>query len=508
MKRIKSVLCGGIAAGLAFALVPVQAQRVDRIVAPSGNYFIGQTSYAWVDEAREEVHTSDEGDPRELLVEVWYPAEPESDAQLAPYFNEPLADLYAQIVDVEPELIRGIRSNAVIDAPLASDQPAYPVIIFDPGFNAAPRQYQIIIEDLASHGYIVFAISRPYLTTLTVFPDGRQIEPLNADQMSTLWAPRDVNEAEFTDVWVPDSQFVLNQITQLSESDPVFAGHLDLDRLGMVGHSQGARTVSEVCMIESACDAVVNLDGVHSGMVEVAMDKPFMFISADYGVDQFVAPFEQGMEALSQDYYVLMIPDTQHMSFEDAAFWLPFAFPETEMPDEILVAQQVIIDYRTYITAFFDKHVKGEAVPFLDGPSDDFPEVFFLNRTEPITPPTIGIDPVAAVLGSQQGDFEAGSADVWSYEGHAGEILSLSVNANTPAGNASQEQRIQYGLLDTFVILRAPDGTALAANDDAGLGSDSAIPALELPADGVYRIEVRSWENQTGGAYTLILESE
>jgi hypothetical protein len=34
------------------------------------------------------------------------------------------------------------------------------------------------------------------------------------------------------------------------------------------------------------------------------------------------------------------------------------------------------------------------------------------------------------------------------------------------------------------------------------------ILAFELPADGVCRLEVRSWENQTGGAYTLILESE
>jgi hypothetical protein len=33
-----------------------------------------------------------------------------------------------------------------------------------------------------------------------------------------------------------------------------------------------------------------------------------------------------------------------------------------------------------YSLAFFDKHLKGLAVPLLDGPSPDYPEVVFRSR--------------------------------------------------------------------------------------------------------------------------------
>jgi hypothetical protein len=34
----------------------------------------------------------------------------------------------------------------------------------------------------------------------------------------------------------------------------------------------------------------------------------------------------------------------------------------------------------TYVLAFFDKHLRGETVPLLDGPSPDYPDVEFQLR--------------------------------------------------------------------------------------------------------------------------------
>jgi len=46
-------------------------------------------------------------------------------------------------------------------------------------------------------------------------------------------------------------------------------------------------------------------------------------------------------------------------------------------------------------------------------------------------------------------------------------------------------------------------------NDDgAGLPNLNSQLAVTLPADGTYRIEVRSWDDRSGGAYTLIIDSQ
>ncbi len=500
----------GILPGNLPGKLPAHAQGdtpAPRLIPPSGPYAVGRTMVSWVDESREEIHTPEAGDFREVPVEIWYPAEPEPGAELGLYYEDELADLYAKAVGLDNGRLNTVLSNSYPDAPLASEASTYPVILFDPGFSAAARQYTIILEELASQGYIVFSPSHAYVSMVTYFPDGRVVTALDADHLMSLWAPRDVNFAEFEDMWVPDVRFVLDQIEALNENDPQgrFTGHLDTDHLGLVGHSQGARTISEVCYLDDRCDAAINLDGVRSASVDLGLDKPFMFISADYGVDSIATPIQYGMQALSSDFYVLMIPRTKHMAFADAAFWLPLIY-DGEQPQGIEAAQIAVLDYRLYITSFFDKYVRGKDVPLLDGPSDAHPEVFFLSREEPIPSPTAGVEAQPASLGSVRGTIPVGGAEVWTYEGHAGETLDMMLRADKPAANANQEQREQYGLLDTTLAVRNPDGSLLFANDDEGLGTDSSVEGLALPVDGTYQIEARSWESQTGGDYTLVIQ--
>ncbi|MCK5343359.1 MAG: hypothetical protein KAR20_08135, partial [Candidatus Heimdallarchaeota archaeon] len=42
---------------------------------PTGNYDVGTSSFSLMDEERDEIHTDDTNDKRELFVEVWYPGE-------------------------------------------------------------------------------------------------------------------------------------------------------------------------------------------------------------------------------------------------------------------------------------------------------------------------------------------------------------------------------------------------------------------------------------------------
>ncbi len=509
----------GVAVGLLIVLVAslvpahVRAQddRAPHLFSPSGPYPVGRTQFQWVDESRGEVHTADPNDRRELLVEVWYPAAPEAGAEYGVYLEKPMADLWTQIYTAPEGRLQVFQANAFVDAPLADNQAAYPVVILDPGFSAAPRQYTVMIEELASQGYVVFSPSHPYVTTLTVFPDGRIIEPLSYDRLDTLWSPVDVYEAEFRQVWVPDVSFVMDQIEALNGGDPAgrFAGHLALEHgMGLIGHSQGARTVSEVCLHDDRCAAVLNLDGGYSAAVELSFDKPYMRMLADNGVNDLIAAFQHNLEALASDYYVLMIPRTQHMSFADAAFWIPAVF-DGPPPEGTGAAQIALMDYREYALAFMDKYVRGQVVPLLDGPSLEHPEVFFFNREDAITPPTAGVEPQAATRGASRGTFAIGSANVWAYDGQAGEVLTIDALADRPADRATGEQRTEYNLMDTVLAVYAPDGSLLAANDDMDRGlTNSRITGLTLPEDGTYRIEVRTWASQSGGDYTLLIDSD
>jgi hypothetical protein len=51
---------------------------------PAGPYAIGTLTYHWVDAARPEILTADPADTRELMAQVWYPAEPTPDAPRSP----------------------------------------------------------------------------------------------------------------------------------------------------------------------------------------------------------------------------------------------------------------------------------------------------------------------------------------------------------------------------------------------------------------------------------------
>src|SRR5262249_47412690 len=112
-----------------------------------------------------------------------------------------------------------------------------------------------------------------------------------------------------------------------------------------------------------------------------------------------------------------------------------------------------------------------------------------------------------AHLGNNPGQIQMGDGQIWTYSGQARQIVSIRVNAGKPANEATDEQRVKQGLLDTIVTLYAPDGMPLAQNDDISHQpqriTDSLIENFTLPDSGVYRIEVRAFGDATAGGYTL-----
>ena len=107
-----------------------------------------------------------------MTVKVWYPSDRRSDPE--PYFLKAEADFVTKYLQF-PLMYKDLKTNGGRDLPVSSKENRYPVLIFSHGWGEHYSQNTILMEELASHGYIVFSIAHHYECKFTSFPDGRLI---------------------------------------------------------------------------------------------------------------------------------------------------------------------------------------------------------------------------------------------------------------------------------------------------------------------------------------------
>ncbi|MBL8173313.1 MAG: PPC domain-containing protein [Bryobacterales bacterium] len=79
----------------------------------------------------------------------------------------------------------------------------------------------------------------------------------------------------------------------------------------------------------------------------------------------------------------------------------------------------------------------------------------------------------------------------------------------TAPAKAQTSISVSSTAFDSYVLLYAPDGSLLAANDDGGVGFNARIPPvgrLTLPSSGTYTVEVSSFKPFEVGAYNVFQE--
>src|SRR5829696_592349 len=268
-------------------------------------YEIGTLTYHWVDADRPEVFTADPDDRRELMVQVWYPAKGDPSSPRAPYIQDAdaVTSAFARLFDV-PEFLLGnlkhVTTNAIpsapVAAPMADDEPGYPVLIYLEGQGAFRQMNTFLVEELVSHGYVVVAIDQPYTATDVVFPDGRQVEGLPTERTKPLarqsYLPAEraptLNGRTFQEGIVPylaqDVSFALDRLAVLNQADPngILTGRLDLQRAGTFGPSLGGLVGGEACRLEPRLRACLFLDApMPTDVVEEGLQQPAMWITRD-----------------------------------------------------------------------------------------------------------------------------------------------------------------------------------------------------------------------------------
>jgi predicted dienelactone hydrolase len=131
--------------------------------SPSGPYGVGTFEYSVTDDSRKERYAP--GRNRELYVEVWYPAEKSAlgDFPVRTLFQELYEGDYTR-QSLMFGYLKHVPTHSHVHAPVAApDDGQFPVLLFNhAGEIGFTSQNQLLMEHLASHGYVIFSIAHPY----------------------------------------------------------------------------------------------------------------------------------------------------------------------------------------------------------------------------------------------------------------------------------------------------------------------------------------------------------
>jgi hypothetical protein len=349
---------------------------------PTGRYSIGRIAFHWVDETRPEQETLSPEDRRELLVYVFYPTETPKAAVAAPYI--PDAEVMRGVWrDELTDRLKRIRARSHEGVALAGTRDRFPVVIFAPGSGWKALSYTTLLEDLASHGYVVAAIEPPYNAPVMRFPDGKVIRRL--DPAERGWEqPKNLDEwlrvyQQKVLQWARDMRFALDRLTALDGGDGLFSHRLDLTRVGAFGHSFGGQAAGTVRLLDPRFRGGINIDGNEKGTGFESIlgsdggKQPFMWIETPYqppterdlqksGItraqwNDMYADGDRQMRSVQGGGLRITIArlGIDHMDFSDNPFWASAAAPEVRAGKLRTMAIT-----RDYVRAFFEGCLKGQ----------------------------------------------------------------------------------------------------------------------------------------------------
>ena len=360
--------------------------------APAGSFAIGTVTYHWVDTTRREAFVSDSPGRRELMVQVWYPAETDESAPRTTYVDDPSLLLpLAHLLHLPGFVFRHLKrihTNAVEAAPVAAGQPAFPLIICSHGRGGYRQEDTWLVEELVSQGYIVAAIDHPYAASGVRFPDGRRV----------MYDAR-MNERGFVDSKISflaqDVSFTLNQLESINRSDThdLLTGHVDTGHTAVLGLSLGGMVGVQAAVCDERIKACLVMDvRVPEEVLRDGLRQPAMFITrdpetmrlegwAEADVGETLTTMRAAFHTLPGTGYFVQAEGMFHQDFSDAPLLSPLASTlGLTGPIGYKRAHEITTGYSL---AFFDSELKGRSEPLLKGASPRYPEVQVETRAHP-----------------------------------------------------------------------------------------------------------------------------
>jgi dienelactone hydrolase len=391
------VLLFVLAIAVLLGLLWLDHNKETTLPTPTGPFAVGRTTYVWSDTAQADPMAPQASAKRELVAWIWYPAAPVRPSQTSEEYlpatwrkalNSQTGVLVSQFLTRDLSLV---RTHSIGDAELSPQQRSYPVVLMRAGLAALTTDYTTLAEDLASRGYVVVGLDAPYRSFVVVFPDGRVIARApqnNAD----LVGGRELEQLadQLVRAWSADMSFALDQLERLNTADPAgrFLGRLDLQRVGVFGHSLGGATALEFCHDDSRCKAGIDVDGAPWGsVVGEGVTQPFMFLWSDHSGEhdpethQIEANLHSIFDRMPRDRRLqIVIRGAGHYMFSDGAM-----LKSPLLMRGLRTLGVVSIDGRRQIavtehciSTFFDVYLQGAPHSKLQSHSE-YPEIEYLD---------------------------------------------------------------------------------------------------------------------------------
>lgn len=396
MRRLLSfAFAAGVAATLTWVVPPAGTTTPAEagtplqltLPQPTGPDQIGTVSLHLVQNGRPDPWVP--GRARELMVSLWYPARHADRWPTAPYMAPGAWASLERNMDIPVGSVVVPQTAGHEGAPVDRARGGLPVVLYSPPSSGDRDWNTALVENLASRGYLVVAIDHTYSDDEVEFPDGRVAQRVLPLHPTPQQYTSEIPERD------RDTRFVLDELTALDRGRNPDAEHrtlprglvgaLDLNRVGMFGHSLGGATTAATMLDDPRFEAGIDMDGTLWGPVaSTGLTRPFLLLSNqthDRGDDPSWATFWNASTGWKRDF---LLSGSLHLSYDDIEVLLPELAPVLGIEPAQVAGSIGTIDparaitvETAYVDAFFHQHLRGCDGHLLDGPSPLFPEMQF-----------------------------------------------------------------------------------------------------------------------------------
>ena len=334
---------------LSLALQAYPQSDSTQILMPTGANQVGKMIYEWTNPVSKVLSPDQQSDPRTLVVHMWYPASLKSDDVLATYAAP--SKNYHQV-----------SANSYYGAEFHHETSNSNLILLVPGRGTAAFLYTTIAEELASRGFVVAAVDMPGIG-FTTYQNGAIIKPSGEYQpppgmMSGPYEKVDQFFERPTKLGNNHLNFVVERISGLNDGDPtgVFTGKLNLQSIGIIGHSLGGRIAGKFTSENKSVKAYLAMEGIPPREVRYQgkIDIPSTMLCSSGTWPYAKENYHSFIDNRRQQVYMVELVDFGHNSIADHPYISPNSFKYKIDPQVGLMA------IRTIAWEFFSAELKGE----------------------------------------------------------------------------------------------------------------------------------------------------
>lgn len=389
------------------------ADKIISLPKPAGSHQVGRTHLSFIDNKRVDPFPLAGGNKRDLPIIIWYPIDDPGDIPplklIKPRDLKSLKQIFRY--KLIPQRICDIITNSYENSPISKKNSKFPLLIFNHGFTSFMEQSTILIEHLASFGYIVVSLGHPY-DGVASYPDGRSIPmdvKFHKDQSKKMQKQMEtfrqnvaqlernditieemkkftenclsINEYmnEKVEIWVDDVLFITEILEKINKGiiKSQFEQKIAFEKgIGVFGHSYGGVTSILSCCLDERLKCGINIDGAMYGGLKnkYKYRQPSMYMNSAPNTKKNIYFYNINEE----DSYHIIIKDSKHLDYSDYTYIMKNWWSKLIKVFGKIDGKMMIKITNDYVLAFFDKYIKRIDAPLLE--SNPYNEVVFEKR--------------------------------------------------------------------------------------------------------------------------------